>query len=101
MRTPHYVAEARNRPLTEENHANYEKIKASFRNTAGGIEMYSTNKPATEVDAEERKRQLDYVWETGGLALGGVFTDVGVNKESNYEVSQYVRDKIDEIVEDK
>lgn len=105
MRTPHYVAEARNRPLTEEDHANayanYEKIKASFRNTAGGIEMYSTNKPATEVDAEERKRQLDYVWETGGLALGGVFTDVGVNKESNYEVSQYVRDKIDEIVEDK
>lgn len=105
MRTPHYVAEARNRSLTEEDHerayANYEKIKASFRNTAGGIEMYTTNKPATEVDAEERKKQLDYVWETGGLALGGVFTDVGVNKESNYEVSQYVRDKIDEIVEDQ
>lgn len=104
MRTPHYVAEARNRPLIDEDHdnayENYEKIKASFRNTTGGIEMYTTGKTASEIEPTERKKELDYVWETGGLALGGVFTDVAINKDTNFEVSQYIRDKIDEIVDD-
>lgn len=103
MRTPHYVAEARNRPLTEEDqlHAyeNFDKIKSAFRNTSGGIDLYTIGKKGMEVDAHERKKHLDYVWETGGLSLGSVFTDTAISKETNYEVSQYVRNKIDEIVD--
>ncbi|CAM5216968.1 Catio diffusion facilitator CzcD-associated flavoprotein CzcO OS=Ureibacillus acetophenoni OX=614649 GN=SAMN05877842_108111 PE=3 SV=1 [Ureibacillus acetophenoni] len=105
MRTPHYVAEARNHPLTKEQQdeamANYEDIRDSFLTTPGGIRMYTTGKPATELTSEDQKKELEYVWKTGGLALGSVFTDVGVNKESNFVVSQFVRDKIDEIVEDE
>jgi len=104
MRTPHYVAEARNRKLSKEDHddaiENYEAIRDSFTTTPGGISMFTTGKSATEFEAEQQKKTLDYVWETGGLALGSVYTDTGSNKETNFVVSQYVRDKIDEIVED-
>lgn len=104
MRTPHYVAEARNHPLTKEQQdkamANYEYIRNAFFTTPGGIHSYSTGKSATELPPEEQKKQLEYVWESGGLALGSVFSDVGVSKETNFVVSQFVRDKIDEIVED-
>lgn len=105
MRTPHYVAEARNHPLTKEQQdeaiANYENIRDSFSTTPGGIRMYTTGKSATEFTPEEQRKELEYVWKTGGLALGGVFPDVSVNKESNFVVSQFVRDKIDEIIEDE
>ena len=104
MRTPHYVAEARNHPLTEEDHTNayenFESIQASFRNTAGGINMFTTGKSGLEIEEKERKELLDHVWETGGLALGSIFTDTAISEETNFIVSQYVRDKIDEIVED-
>lgn len=105
MRTPHYVAEARNHSLTKEQQdeaiANYDKIRDSFFTTPGGIHLYSTGKSAADFSKEEQKELLDHVWETGGLSFGTVFSDVGVNKESNFVVSQYVRDKIDEIVEDE
>ncbi|MFC7688086.1 flavin-containing monooxygenase [Ureibacillus sp. GCM10028918] len=104
MRTPHYVAEARNKKLTKEEQdkaiENYQAIRDSFSNTPGGIDLYTTGKSATEFDAEQQKETLDYIWETGGLALGTVYTDTGANKETNFVVSQYVRDKIDEIIED-
>jgi len=104
MRTPHYVTEARNRQLSKEDQEkaieNFKDIQASFSKTRGGISTYTTGKPAHELTAEEQKRTLDYVWETGGLAFGAVYTDLAVNKESNYVVAQYVRDKIDEIIED-
>lgn len=104
MRTPHYVAEARNKRLTKEEQdqaiVNYEDIRDSFTTTTGGIRMFTTGKSATEFDAAGQKEALDYVWESGGLALGSVYTDTGVNKETNFVVSQYVRDKIDEIIED-
>lgn len=104
MRTPHYVAEARNHPLTQEQQdeaiENYDQIREAFFTTLGGIRMYTTGKSATELSKEEREKELEYVWKTGALALGSVFNDVGVNKETNKIVSQFVRDKIDEIVED-
>ena len=104
MRTPHYVAPARNRPLTEEDHTNayenFDNIRASFTNTTGGIDLYTTGKTGVELSAEERKEHMDYSWENGGLALWTLFTDTIFSKETNFEVSQYVRDKIDEIVED-
>ncbi|RUL50500.1 MULTISPECIES: NAD(P)/FAD-dependent oxidoreductase [Lysinibacillus] len=104
MRTPHYVAEARNHPLSKEDQEkaiqNYEDIRDSFSTTPGGIRMFTTGKSATEFTEEQQKETLEHVWTTGGLALGSVYPDVGVNKETNYVISQFVRDKIDEIVED-
>lgn len=104
MRTPHYVAEARNKKLSKKEQEqaikNYKEIREAFISTPGGIGMYTTGKSATEFTAKQQKETLDYVWETGGLALGIVYPDVGINKETNFIISQYVRDKIDEIVED-
>lgn len=105
MRTPHYVAEARNRTLLEEEQhtaiENYEDIRHHFITTSGGIKLDTTGKSALDFNDDERKKLLDNVWETGGLGLGAIFPDVGVNKDTNFEVAQYVRDKIDEIVHDK
>lgn len=104
MRTPHYVAEARNRPLTEEDHqyayGNFEYIKSAFRDTPLGFHLYTTGKTVAEVDEDERKRQLDHVWEIGSLGVGTVFTDIVLNEDANFVLAQYIRDKIDEIVED-
>ncbi|MEK9199290.1 NAD(P)/FAD-dependent oxidoreductase [Lysinibacillus halotolerans] len=105
MRTPHYVAEARNHPLSKEEQEqainNYKDIREAFFNTPGGIRLYTTGKSATAFSAKEQKEKLEHIWETGGLSLGSVFTDVSANKEANFVVSQFVRDKIDEIVEDR
>lgn len=104
MRTPHYVAEARNRELVaEEQQAaieNYEDIRHHFITTAGGMKTSSSGKSALDFSEEERKKLMDDVWDTGGLNLNGLFPDVGINRDTNFIVSQYVRDKIDEIVED-
>ncbi|MER2107395.1 MAG: NAD(P)/FAD-dependent oxidoreductase [Solibacillus sp.] len=104
MRTPHYVAEARNRELLEieqqEAIATYEDIRHHFITTAGGIKTTTAGKSALDFSEEERKKLLNDVWETGGLSLNSLFPDVGMNKETNFVVSQYVRDKIDEIVHD-
>jgi len=105
MRTPHYVAEARNHTLSKEQQdeaiTNYKEIRDSFFTTPGGIRTFTTGKSASEFSADEQKETLDYVWNTGGLSLGTVFPDVAVNKETNQVVSQYVRDQIDEIVENQ
>ncbi|MGE7545824.1 flavin-containing monooxygenase [Sporosarcina newyorkensis] len=105
MRTPHYVAEARNHPLSKEQQEdafnNYPKIRDAFFTTPGGIHLSTTGKSAIEFSAEKQKETLDHVWKTGGLALGAVYPDVGVNKETNFVVSQFVRNKIDEIIKDE
>ncbi|MCP1146052.1 flavin-containing monooxygenase [Lysinibacillus endophyticus] len=105
MRTPHYVAEARNHPLTKEQQdeaiSKYDEIRDSFFTTPGGIRMFTTGKSATEFTPQEQKETLEYVWKTGGLALGSVYPDVSVNKDTNAVVSQFVRDKIDEIVKNE
>jgi len=105
MRTPHYVGEARNHPLTKEQQdeamEKYEYIRDSFSTTPGGIHSYTTGKTAAELSPEEQQKELEYVWETGGLALGSLFIDTGFNKDTNFIVSQFVRDKIDEIVNDE
>lgn len=104
MRTPHYVAEARNHPLSKEEQdqaiTHYKDIREAFFNTPGGIRLYTTGKSATAFSTKEQNETLNHIWETGGLSLGSVFTDVSANKEANYVVSQFVRDKIDEIVEE-
>lgn len=105
MRTPHYVAEARNHPLSKEQQDEainkYEEIRDAFFTTPGGIRMFTTGKSATEFSADEQKETLEYVWKTGGLALGSVYPDVSVSKETNFVVSQFVRDKINEILSDQ
>ena len=105
MRTPHYVAEARNHPLSKEQQdeaiTNYKDIRDAFFTTPGGIRLFTTGKSATELSAEQQKETLDYVWKTGGLALGSVFPDVAITKETNDVVAQYVRDHIDETVENE
>lgn len=105
MRTPHYVGEARNHVRTKEQQEeainNYEEIREAFFTTPGGIGMYTTGQSATQFTPEEQRDELEHVWNTGSLALGSVFPDVAVNKETNFVVSQFVRDKIDEIVEDE
>ncbi|MEV9641420.1 NAD(P)/FAD-dependent oxidoreductase [Mammaliicoccus sciuri] len=105
MRTPHYVAEARNHPLSKEQQEdafnNYPKIRDAFFTTPGGIHLSTTGKSAIEFSAKKQKETLDHVWKTGGLALGAVYPDVGVNKETNFVVSQFVRNKIDEIIKDE
>ena len=48
---------------------------------------------ALETDPEER-------WTLGGFRLGQCFSDLAVSKEANDVVARYIRERLDEIVED-
>ena len=56
---------------------------------------------ALELSAEERTAVCEEAWRRGGIwFLGGTFSDVVENLESNTVVADFVRSKIDELIDD-
>lgn len=60
MRTPHYVAEARNHPLSKEEQEqainNYKDIREAFFNTPGGIRLYTTGNQQQHFPLKNKKK---------------------------------------------
>ena len=52
------------------------------------------------MSAEERERELEARWRTGGLCFYGVFKDVLVNSVANDFAAEFLRSKIREEVRD-
>ncbi len=104
QRTPQYSLPARNRPLTEEVLSDYRKDWAALRDSMykrGGWPFKTTRRRADEHTPQERRAIYEELWEEGGIHLSiNSFRGVLVNQELNEEVSQFVRDKISEIVKD-
>jgi cyclohexanone monooxygenase len=81
--------------------ANYREIRRRTKNTPGGIPMPDPHQSALELSAEERTAVCEEAWRRGGIwFLGGTFSDVVENLESNTVVADFVRSKIDELVDD-
>lgn len=105
QRTPAYSLPAGNAPLdpdyVQSVKADYRALRDQARTTSHGGTRPSTTTPTFSYPLEERQRLYEDVWQKGGQELFGHFGDLMVNEEANAEVGQFVRDKIDQIVDDQ
>ena len=104
QRTPQYSLPARNRPLEEDELNSYREDWHELRTSMskrGGWPFKTTRRRAADYTPEQRRAIYEELWEQGGIHLSiNSFRGVLVDKELNNEVSQFVRDKISEIVTD-
>ena len=105
QRTPCFTVPARNRPLdpaeVAEVKARYRAHRAEQRATHGGTITPSPEQSAHEVEADERERRFDAIWEQGTLfGFLGAFNDVMIDETANTVVADYLRDRIRRIVDD-
>lgn len=105
QRTPNYVMPARNRELTAEEVAavksDYPAIREHCRHSLGGIPDYIVPDKAFDVSEEERQRRYEEAYERSGFnGVGAEFSDLLTDEEANRTASEFIHDKIREIVKD-
>lgn len=104
QRTPQYSLPARNGPLSKEDLARcreeWDDLRQSMRRR-GGWPYATSRQRASDASPEERRARYEELWEQGGIHLS-INSYVGVlsDAELNDEVSEFVRDKIRETVND-
>lgn len=104
QRTPNFSVPAHNGPIDQEwfdkIKANYPELRERSRHTTMGIPHDRRQQAAIDVSPEERRRVFEDHWPKGGFRVSSCFNDLMRNKESNDALSDFVRDKISEIVDD-
>ena len=104
QRTPQYSLPARNRPLAKDELAGFrsdwENLRESM-NRRGGWPFKTIRRSAADYTPEERKEIYEALWVEGGIHLAiNSFSAVLMDEALNEEVSEFVRDKIRDIVDD-
>ena len=105
QRTPAFTVPARNAPLDAEAvadiKAHYRERRELQRQSHGGTITTAPTQSAHEVDADERERRFDEIWESGTLfGFLGSYNDVMLDPTANEIVADYVRRRIRGIVAD-
>jgi cation diffusion facilitator CzcD-associated flavoprotein CzcO len=105
QRTAQFTIPAANGPLSEDLAAmwkeNYEEWRRRGRFSRGGVPYPATDRTALEMTAEERREAYEAAWEEGGFVFAlGTFADLLVDEDANETAAEFVRSKIDEIVQD-
>jgi cation diffusion facilitator CzcD-associated flavoprotein CzcO len=105
QRTAQFVTPARQGPLDPQLvamwKANYQEIRRRTKLTPGGIPIPEPRESAMELSPEERRARCEEAWRRGGIwFLDGTFSDTVTSQEANEVVADFVRSKIEEIVDD-
>jgi cation diffusion facilitator CzcD-associated flavoprotein CzcO len=105
QRTPNYAVPLGNRPLDDELERwykeNYEEIWEQVRHNFSGHDYEPIGKEAHEATPEEREHVFQERWDRGGFGLWlGNYDDILESKEANDTVSEWVRGKIRERIDD-
>ncbi len=104
QRTPNFSVPARNGPLPPEYEhewkSSYPERRQRARTLKSGIIYNFGETSAMAVSAEERQREYEARWQTGGISLLSAYNDLAVNKASNDTAAEFVRDRIRSIVSD-
>ena len=104
QRTPNYSLPARNRPLYSDERIaarkNRVEIREMVRKSALGMVLPPGHSKIHEVPDEKRRAILERSWQGGGNLVLTSFNDVVTDLESNELVAQFVRKKINTIVDD-
>ncbi|RZL84206.1 MAG: NAD(P)/FAD-dependent oxidoreductase [Rhodococcus sp. (in: high G+C Gram-positive bacteria)] len=104
QRTPNYATPLRNVPADPERtaaiKANYPQVRENARKTRGGVPDYNPLPSALTVTPEERRRVFDECWDAGGFQLYvGSFQDILIDKSANATISEYIRERISERID--
>ena len=104
QRTPNFSVPARNGPLRPEYEqewkSSYAERRLRARTLKSGIIYNFGETSALAVSAEEREREYQARWETGGISLLSAYTDLALNKEANDTAADFVRRQIRAMVRD-
>lgn len=105
QRTPNYATPKRDRRLDEmeeaEIRANQDEILEKAHNTGSGYPFDSSYETAEEMTMEEVEEILEPRWQEGGFQFFTAFDDLRENEETAEKVSEFVRRKIREQVDDE
>ncbi|GAB5460933.1 flavin-containing monooxygenase [Hoeflea alexandrii] len=104
QRTPSWSLPMRNHAISDEYQAemkaNYPGMRAAMRlNPTGGTRPV-TSRPFFSLPPEQRLQTMEQAWINGGHTFLGSFSDLLVNQAANDQVAEFVRGKIDEVVDD-
>jgi cation diffusion facilitator CzcD-associated flavoprotein CzcO len=105
QRTPNYVVETTNPPVTPEElawlRAHYDDVFDRAARHPFGVPMEFPAHSALEVDADERRRVFESKWEAGGFHFAmECFTDLLTSPQASEHASEFIRTKIRETVTD-
>ena len=104
QRTPQYALPARNRPLSDDERQQYKQDWADLRESMcrrGGWPWKTSRLKAADFTPEQRHERYEEMWERGGIHLSiNSYRGVLADQELNDEVSEFVRGKIREAVDD-
>jgi cation diffusion facilitator CzcD-associated flavoprotein CzcO len=104
QRTANYSIPARNRPVTQEEveltRTNYEEVWRRARAGTNGHPFSISSQSAMTVSKEERTDTYEKAWARGGLRFRASFNDILADEQANKTASEFIREKIAEIVKD-
>jgi cation diffusion facilitator CzcD-associated flavoprotein CzcO len=104
QRTPNYAVPARDRPLEDEDweeiQANHERILEQAHDSGFGMPFEIGHETAEGMSMEELEEDLESRWEEGGFRFMLTFEDLLTNEKTNEKVSEFLRNKIRESVDD-
>jgi len=105
QRTAQFSVPAGNRPITAEEMQDARENFGDFRElmlaNPGGFPFPTHERMALDYTEEQRRERYEMLWQRGGFRffLEG-FNDIAVSEEANATLSNFIRDKIREIVKD-
>ncbi|MDX6379274.1 MAG: hypothetical protein QOI57_298 [Rubrobacteraceae bacterium] len=105
QRTPNYAIPARNGPLDSEDlrqiKESYDEIWHEIRYAFAGFQLHMIDHGALDVPPEERERTYQERWDRGGFGLWlANYNDIFFTREANDTISEWLREKIQERVDD-
>ena len=107
QRTAAFSTPAFNRPLSNSEidtmKGNYEQYRQEQRlSPAGIINPERQMERVMDVPKEERQRRFEAAWDEGLLTgLMSTFSDIQLDEAANHEVSEFIRERIRNTVQDK
>lgn len=104
QRTPSFSLPMRNHKLDPDYmaqiKAHYPEIRAITRTTYTGGSRPITSRPFFSVSVKDREALMEDAWENGAFNLLSMFSDTLISQEANDIVADFVRSKIDLVVDD-
>ncbi|RZT89007.1 cation diffusion facilitator CzcD-associated flavoprotein CzcO [Pseudonocardia sediminis] len=106
QRSAQYSVPSGNGPVSREYvdgcRSEYDRIWGQVKDSAVGFGFTESDVPAMSVSPEERRRVFQENWEIGNgfRFMFGTFSDIAVDEDANAAAADFIRSKIDEIVDD-
>jgi cation diffusion facilitator CzcD-associated flavoprotein CzcO len=104
QRTPNYSVPAGNRPLTDEDvaeyKANYDERRRLAWRSGGGSPHLAHPKKTMQASPEERRAAFEKRWELGGVLFSKTFSDQLTDIAANEEARKFYEEKVRAVIDD-